>query len=162
MFAFSYNIKVLLRTLKWISWRRLFKLHGQDFLHVFWNLSNTQPYLTIVIKQTDVALQRCCEEKMFWKYAINLQENFGVALQLYWITLGHGCSSVNLLHIFRTLFPKNTSGGLLLNKEILDTFRSWLTELFLLGNTAQKMKFSIKDFFIFCPVHKNLTAYLKT
>ena len=24
-----------------------------------------------------------------------------------------GCSSVNLLHIFRTLFPKNTSGGLL-------------------------------------------------
>ena len=33
MFAFSYNIKVLLRTLKWISWRRLFKLHGQDVLN---------------------------------------------------------------------------------------------------------------------------------
>ena len=29
-------------------------------------------------------------------------------------TLRHGCSPVNLLHIFRTLFPKNTSGGLLL------------------------------------------------
>ena len=28
-------------------------------------------------------------------------------------TLRLGCSSVNLLHIFRTLFPKNTSGGLL-------------------------------------------------
>ena len=28
--------------------------------------------------------------------------------------LRHGCSPVNLLHIFRTLFPKNTSGGLLL------------------------------------------------
>ena len=26
----------------------------------------------------------------------------------------HGCSHVNLLHIFRTPFPKNTSGGLLL------------------------------------------------
>ena len=30
------------------------------------------------------------------------------------IALRHGCSSVNLLHIFRTSFPKNTSGGLLL------------------------------------------------
>ena len=26
----------------------------------------------------------------------------------------HGCSSLNLLHIFRTPFPKNTCGGLLL------------------------------------------------
>ena len=30
------------------------------------------------------------------------------------ITLRHGCSPVNLLHIFRISFPKNTSGGLLL------------------------------------------------
>ena len=30
-------------------------------------------------------------------------------------TLRHGCSPVNLLHIFRTLFLKNTSGWLLLN-----------------------------------------------
>ena len=40
-----------------------------------------------------------------------------VALQLYHtsqITVWHGCSSVNLLHIIRTSFPKNTSGGLLL------------------------------------------------
>ena len=29
------------------------------------------------------------------------------------ITLRHGCSPVNLLHIFRTPFSKNTSGGLL-------------------------------------------------
>ena len=26
------------------------------------------------------------------------------------ITLQHGCSPINLLHIFRTSFPKNTSG----------------------------------------------------
>ena len=31
------------------------------------------------------------------------------------ITFCHGCSPVNLLHIFRTLFPKTTSWGLLLN-----------------------------------------------
>ena len=30
------------------------------------------------------------------------------------ITLRHVCSPVNLLHIFRTFFPKNTSGELLL------------------------------------------------
>ena len=30
------------------------------------------------------------------------------------ITLQHGCSPVNLLHIFRTPFPKDTSGGLYL------------------------------------------------
>ena len=30
------------------------------------------------------------------------------------ITFRHGCSPVNLLHIFRTSFPKNTSGRLLL------------------------------------------------
>ena len=33
------------------------------------------------------------------------------------ITLRHGCSPVNLLHIFRTHFYKNTSGGLLLGME---------------------------------------------
>ena len=32
------------------------------------------------------------------------------------ITLRHGYSPVNLLHIFRTLFPKNTSWWLLLNR----------------------------------------------
>ena len=31
------------------------------------------------------------------------------------ITLRHGCSPVNLLHIFRTPFPRNTSWWLLLN-----------------------------------------------
>ena len=30
------------------------------------------------------------------------------------ITLQHACSPVNLLHIFRTLFPKNTSARLIL------------------------------------------------
>ena len=33
------------------------------------------------------------------------------------ITLWLGCSPENLLHIFRTPFPENTSGGLLLNIE---------------------------------------------
>ena len=37
-------------------------------------------------------------------------------------TLRHGCSSVNLLHFFRTSFCRNTTGWLLLNKEIKKSF----------------------------------------
>ena len=33
------------------------------------------------------------------------------------IALWHECSPVNLLHIFRIPFPKNTSGGLRLNND---------------------------------------------
>ena len=36
-------------------------------------------------------------------------------ISLIEITRRHGCSPVNLLHIFRTRFTKNTSGQLLLN-----------------------------------------------
>ena len=39
------------------------------------------------------------------------------------IALRHRCSPVNLLHIFRTPFPRNTSGWLLLN-------RSWYLYLY--------------------------------
>ena len=41
--------------------------------------------------------------------SINLRSNF------IEVTPGHGRSPVNLLHIFRTSFPKNTSEELLLN-----------------------------------------------
>ena len=37
-----------------------------------------------------------------------------VSVKLLWIILRHGYSHVNLLHIFRAPFLKNTSGGLLL------------------------------------------------
>ena len=37
-----------------------------------------------------------------------------ISIKLY-STLRHGCSPVNLLYIFRTPFPKNTSGWLILN-----------------------------------------------
>ena len=46
-------------------------------------------------------------------------------------TLRHGCSHVDLLHIFRTPFPKNSSGWLLLNiiTKIFFTTRTshWIT-----------------------------------
>ena len=43
-----------------------------------------------------------------------------LALQLHEITLLHECSPVNLLHIYRTPYLKNTSGRLLL-KTITET-----------------------------------------
>ena len=56
-----------------------------------------------------VALRRYSWEKVFWKNAANLQENAHTEVTLLQsnfikITLWHGCSPVNLLHIFRTLF----------------------------------------------------------
>ena len=44
------------------------------------------------------------------------------------ITLWHGCSPVNLQHIFRTSFPKNTSGGLLLNLLSLSQFVAFFVQ----------------------------------
>ena len=46
------------------------------------------------------------------------------------ITLRHGCSPVNLLLIFRTPFPRNTSGGLLLVVINQNPVNSNLLELF--------------------------------
>ena len=57
-------------------------------------------------------------EKGVWKYAANLHENTRAEVwfqNFIEITLRHGCSPVNLLHIFRTHFSRNTSGWLLLN-----------------------------------------------
>ena len=49
------------------------------------------------------------------------------------ITLGHGCSPVNLIHIFTTPFPKNTPGWLLLyvNSACLYNSNVWFILLFL-------------------------------
>ena len=55
-------------------------------------------------------------EKVFSKYAANLQENTHIEVRFQSnfieMALRHWCSPVNLLHIFRTPFPKNTSGWL--------------------------------------------------
>ena len=61
--------------------------------------------------------------KKTWKSrgAANFQENihaevgFQQSCNFIGIALRHGCSRVNLLHIFRTPFPRNTSGWLLLS-----------------------------------------------
>ena len=66
------------------------------------------PILLII----EEALQRCYLDKVLWKYTANLQETTHAKVSE--IKYLHGCSTVNLVHIFRTPFRENTSGGLLL------------------------------------------------
>ena len=47
-------------------------------------------------------------------------------ITLFEVTLRHECSPVNLLHIFRTPFPKNTSGCLLLSVPWINELKSRL------------------------------------
>ena len=63
--------------------------------------------------------------------AANLQENIHTKVwyqQSCFATLRHGCSSVNLLHIFRIPFYKNTSGGLFLENHLSREYNFHFTE----------------------------------
>ena len=71
------------------------------------------------VKASEAATHKCSQEKVFWKYAANLQ-----LCNFIEIALRHGCSTVSLLHIFRTPFPRNTYGWLLLKHE---DYRSKIT-----------------------------------
>ena len=65
-------------------------------------------------------LKICCkftgEHSCRSAISIKLQSNY------IEITLRHGCSPVNLLHLFRTPFLKNTSGRLLLHLKYIKVF----------------------------------------
>ena len=67
-----------------------------------------------------VLVKRCFENvQQIYRRTLMLGCDFNkVALQLIEITLRHWCSPVNLLHLFRTPFPKNTSGGLFLKNHL--------------------------------------------
>ena len=85
-------------------------------------LANDLATETATCTYTEAATQRCSQERGVLKIcskftgehscrsaiSIKLESNFTE------ITLRHGCSPVNLLHIFRTSFPRNTSEQLLL------------------------------------------------
>ena len=60
--------------------------------------------------------------KMYSKFTGEHPSRSAISIMLFCsfieITLRHGCSPVNLQHIFRTAFPKNTSERLLLYQSI--------------------------------------------
>ena len=77
--------------------------------------------------------------------SIKLQSNFTE------ITPRHACPSVNLLHIFRTSFPKNASGGLPL-KIINNWYRT----------VGKQRLISRNGLPLFCLLHSMLLLYIKT
>ena len=60
------------------------------------------------------------------------------------ITLQHGCSPVNLLHIFRIHLPKSTSGGLLLKVKGKQVIFSKVQKKENLVTTCRKQQQKIK------------------
>ena len=62
---------------------------------------------------SNAALRRGSSEKVLWKYAANLQQN--THTEVWFHTSAWTPMFLNLLHIFKTLFYRNTSGGLLLS-----------------------------------------------
>ena len=93
----------------------------------------------------EVILKRRCSENMQQIYRRTLMPKCGfnkVAMQLYWNRNSAWVFSVNLLHIFRTPFPRNTSGWLLLkiissgNRKICCKIFSASKLLFMLENCA--------------------------
>ena len=67
------------------------------------------------------------------------------------IALRHGCSPVNLLHIFRIPFPTNTSGGLLLGMQKLSTCIIYAVYTSISENKLEfpffQLKHTLKDHF---------------
>ena len=66
-------------------------------------------------------------------------------------TLRHGCSNVILLHIFKILFPENTSGGLL-----LDTIRCIVILLLKIFRSSRPDVFLEKGILKICSKYKEL------
>ena len=79
-------------------------------------------YLEFQKQPLRYVLRKRCSENMQQIYRRTLMPKYDfnkVALQLCWNTLWHGCSLLNLLHIFRAPFLKNISEGLLPEFEIV-------------------------------------------
>ena len=95
--------------------------------------------LKILVNQSDfmwkqppkgVLRKRCSEnmQQIYRRTPIPKCDFNKVALRLIEVTLRHGCSPVNLLHIFRTPLTKNTSGRMLLFM-VKDFFYNFLRDL---------------------------------
>ena len=92
-------IKLEVVVLSYYKFTKKYKIYAEDLVvetfkfflafgsFLFFNWNRTQDFVSLYIQLPEAAFSK----------------------------LRHGCSLLNLLHIFRTPFPKNTSGPLLLN-----------------------------------------------
>ena len=133
-------IKFLLKR-KW-----LFEVNLNDTRGLFRTLSNiyyealrsSQPELFL----GKVALKTC--NKFTGKHPCQSVNSIKLLCNFIAFTLRHGCSSLNLLRIFRTPFPKNTSGRLLLIiAEILFRFFEQFLKSQIIVIYTFKMYFSV-------------------
>ena len=114
---------------------------------------------------TEAVTKRCSLEKVFLKICSKFTREhscrsaISIKLQSTFIeiALRHGCSPVNLLNIFRTPFPKNTSGRLLLRVP----FRGRLGEIVVVLeggiNYVQEIRFGWKSVRIISGKHQSIT-----
>ena len=63
--------------------------------------------MVLILQEHDRKTIRYTKQTQCLRFSSSLQNNF------IEISLRHGCSPVNLLHIFRATSPRNTSGSLL-------------------------------------------------
>ena len=75
------------------------------------------------------------------------------------ITLRRGCSPVNLLHIFRTAFPKNTSGWLLLEEHHTKTNKKCIYWNKSKNMTIFNNKISLLRFSVYLFISKNMNPW---
>ena len=89
-------------------------------INSFYNFKfRQQPFRDVLKKRCYENMQQIYKRTPMPKcVSTKLQSNF------IEIILRHGCSPVNLLHVFRTTFPKNTSEGLLLKFQVFR--RLWI------------------------------------
>ena len=117
----QFYASVLLKTLIWRHFQRILLLNNRKQTmrtkRVSPKLSDLEIWYEVFpcrSKSTDqISLETYLPDIKVKRYRADrkLQSNF------IEITFRHGCSSVSLLHIFRTPFPKNTSSGIPLNFE---------------------------------------------
>ena len=107
------------------------------------NISNMKQQLVYIKKFSIILIESIVVSNKFTgehpcrnAISIKLQSNF------IEIALWHGCFPVNLLHIFKTLFLKNTSGWLLLKVDLLPKN---MAEKRLVFNLIKKIGNNLRD-----------------
>ena len=88
------------------------KLRCSLYVFSFWGIFHEKPYKKFQKQPSRGVLRKRCSENMQQIYRRTPIPKGDV--NFIEISLRYGCSPVNLLHIFRTPFPKNTSRWLLL------------------------------------------------
>ena len=100
------KISVFVTYVKVIVYLLLYNLHGCTFKYI--KLRSSRPEVFLGEGALKICSKFTGEHPCLSAISIKLQSNFTE------IVLRQGCSPVNLLHIFRTSFPRNTSDWLLL------------------------------------------------